>query len=113
VGAQRIDKQVLKCDRSVTMATTGAEVLDGLCRCLGDETRRRIYDDLGREPGLTTAELAARQPRMTRWAVMKHLAVLRGAELIQTLPQGRRRRHYRDERGLQPLRDWLAKGQSR
>jgi DNA-binding transcriptional ArsR family regulator len=50
---------------------------------------------------------------MTRWAVMKHLAVLRGAELIQTLPQGRRRRHYRDERGLQPLRDWLARGQTR
>ena len=95
------------------MATTAAEVLDGLCRCLADETRRRIYDELGREPGLTTAELAARQPRMTRWAVMKHLAVLRAADLIQTLPEGRRRRHYRDERALQPLRDWLAGGSAR
>ncbi len=95
------------------MATTTAELVDRLCRCLADETRRRIYDDLGREPGLTTAELAARQPRMTRWAVMKHLAVLRSADLIQTLPQGRRRRHYRDERGLQPLHDWLGNDQTR
>jgi predicted transcriptional regulator len=90
------------------MATTAAELLDRLCRCLADETRRRIYEDLGREPGLTTAQLAARHPRMSRWAVMKHLAVLRDADLVQTLPEGRRRRHYRDERGLQPLRDWLA-----
>jgi DNA-binding transcriptional ArsR family regulator len=106
----RIDNEHATCDRAVTMAPTAGETLDALFRCLADETRRRIYEDLGREPGLTTAELAARQPRMTRWAVMKHLAVLRGADLIQTLPEGRRRRHYRDERGLQPLRDWLARG---
>jgi predicted transcriptional regulator len=92
---------------------TAAETLDGLCRCLADRTRRGIYDELGREPGQTTVQLTARQPRMTRWAVMKHLAVLRDAGLIQTLPEGARRRHYRDERGLQPLRDWLAGGQAR
>jgi predicted transcriptional regulator len=95
------------------MAPGAAEDLDLLCRCLADETRRSIYEDLGREPGLTTAELAARQPRMTRWAVMKHLSVLRSADLIQTLPQGRRRRHYRDARALEPLRDWLAGGKAR
>jgi DNA-binding transcriptional ArsR family regulator len=40
--------------------------------------------------------------------VMKHLAVLRDAGLVQTLPEGRRRRHYRVERGLEPLRKWMA-----
>jgi DNA-binding transcriptional ArsR family regulator len=64
--------------------------------------------DLGAEPGLTTAELAERRPRLTRWAVMKHLAVLRDAGLIQTLPEGRRRRHYRDARALAALTAWLA-----
>jgi hypothetical protein len=38
---------------------------------------------------------------------MKHLAVLREAGMIQTLPEGRRRRHYRDPRALGPLLDWL------
>ena len=97
------------CDRVVTMDPQ-AERLDHLCRALADGSRRRILADLAREPGLTTAQLAARLPRMTRWAVMKHLASLRDAGLIQTLPEGRRRRHYRVERGLQPLHDWLAGG---
>jgi DNA-binding transcriptional ArsR family regulator len=82
--------------------------LDRLCRCLADETRRGIYEELRDEPGLTTAQLAARRPRMTRWAVMKHLVTLRDAGLVQTLPEGRRRRHYRDDRGLAALREWLG-----
>lgn len=85
-----------------------AAALDRLCGCLSDATRRRIYEELGRRPGLTTADLAAWEPRMTRWAIMKHLTVLRDAGLIQTMHQGRRRRHFRDERGLLPLREWLA-----
>lgn len=84
------------------------ERLDLVFRAMGDATRRAIWRDLTRDPGLTTAELAARRKRLTRWSVMKHLAVLRDAGLIETLPDGRRRRHYRVERGLQPLRDWIA-----
>jgi DNA-binding transcriptional ArsR family regulator len=81
--------------------------LDRGFRALSDATRRAIWMDLGAEPGLTTAELAERRPRLTRWAVMKHLAVLREAGLIQTLPEGRRRRHYRDTAAFAALRDWL------
>ena len=83
---------------------------DGLDRgfhALSDATRRAIWMDLGPEPGLTTAELAERRSTLTRWAVMKHLAVLREAGLIQTLPEGRRRRHYRDDRALHALGEWL------
>jgi DNA-binding transcriptional ArsR family regulator len=89
------------------MDAAGSEQLDRAFRALADRTRRAIWDELGREPGLTTAQLASRRSRMSRWAVMKHLAVLRDAGLIETLPEGRRRRHYRDERGIQGLRQWL------
>lgn len=84
--------------------------LDRTFHALSDPTRRSIWQELGREPGLTTAQLASRRKRLTRWSVMKHLAVLRDAGLIETLPDGRRRRHYRDERGLAELKGWLQQG---
>lgn len=83
--------------------------LDRAFHALSDATRRSIWEQLGREPGLTTAQLASRRKRMTRWSVMKHLAVLREAGLIETLPDGRKRRHYREERGLIGLRGWLGR----
>jgi DNA-binding transcriptional ArsR family regulator len=83
------------------------ERLDRAFQALSDSTRRWIWDQLGHEPGLTTAQLAARRKRMTRWSVMKHLAALREAGLIETLPDGRRRRHYRAERGLDGVRNWV------
>jgi DNA-binding transcriptional ArsR family regulator len=81
--------------------------LDLLLRALADPTRRRLYRLLGSKPGMTTHELAAQVPGMTRWGVMKHLAQLREAGLVQTLPEGRRRRHFREEAALVPLRRWL------
>jgi DNA-binding transcriptional ArsR family regulator len=84
--------------------------LDRRFRALADPTRRAIWEALGRTPGATTAELVSSQAGLSRWAIMKHLAVLRDAGLIQTLPQARHRRHYRDERALAPLRAWLGTG---
>ena len=85
-----------------------AATLDAICHAFADPTRRALWSEIGLSPGATTANLADAHPAVTRWAVMKHLAVLRRAGLIQTLPDGRRRRHYRDPRALAPLRDWLA-----
>ncbi len=82
--------------------------LDEVLRALSDPTRRRLYVEIAARPGLSTTELDARTPGMTRWGVMKHLSVLRAAGLIQTLPAGRRRRHYGENGALQPLRAWLA-----
>jgi DNA-binding transcriptional ArsR family regulator len=82
--------------------------LDALLRALSDSTRRRLYGLVRSEPGLSTADLAARTPGMTRWGVMKHLTVLREARLIQTLPEGRRRLHYGEPAALDSLRRWLA-----
>jgi DNA-binding transcriptional ArsR family regulator len=82
--------------------------LSSICHALADPTRRQLLGLLAQAPGATTTELAAVAPRMTRWAVMKHLTVLRDAGLIQTLPEGRRRRHYRVPGGLRDLQGWLA-----
>ena len=82
--------------------------LDEVLRALSDPTRRRLYVEIAAQPGLGTTELAGRTPGMTRWGVMKHLSVLRAAGLIQTLPSGRRRRHYSETGALGPLRGWLS-----
>ena len=90
------------------MEPTESERLDRTFRALGDASRRRIWAVLGERPGATTMELAAAVPRLSRWAVMKHLAVLRDAGLVQTLPRGRQRCHYRVEAELSTVRAWLA-----
>ncbi len=86
----------------------GTEALDRTFKALGDGTRRRIWTILGARPGASTSELTAAFPMLSRWAVLKHLAVLREAELMQTLPQGRQRHHYRSDHALDAIRQWLG-----
>ena len=62
--------------------------LDRVWRALADPTRRRILDLLRKKP-LTTTLLVERIPEMSRFGVMKHLAVLREAGLVQSRDQGR------------------------
>jgi predicted transcriptional regulator len=85
-----------------------SERLDRTFHALGDSSRRRIWRLLGERPGATTMDLAAAVPGISRWAVMKHLAVLRDAGLVQTLPRGRQRCHYRVDAELAGARSWLA-----
>jgi len=89
------------------MASTDSAELDRLLRAVADPTRRRIVRLLSQRPGLTTNEIAGRVPGMTRWGVMKHLAQLQKAGLVQTLPEGRRRRHFLEVAALRPLSVWL------
>jgi DNA-binding transcriptional ArsR family regulator len=74
---------------------------------LADPTRRRIVEILALQRSVTTNELAVMFP-VTRWAVMKHLTVLRAAGLVQTMPEGRRRLHFLEQRRLEAVRAWLA-----
>ena len=74
---------------------------------LADPTRRRILELLASQRSVSTNELAVMFP-VTRWAVMKHLAVLQGAGLVQTMPEGRRRLHFLERRRLEAVRTWLA-----
>ncbi len=80
---------------------------DQIWRCLADPTRRALLEHVADAPGITTSELVSTAAGITRWAVMKHLAVLRAAGLLHTMAEGRHRRHYPDLAGLHPLRTWL------
>ena len=82
--------------------------LDALAHAVSDGTRRRIIEHLRTNPGATTADVAALAPSMTRFAVMKHLEVLRRSGLVRSMDEGRRRRHYLEPAALEPLRDWLG-----
>jgi predicted transcriptional regulator len=90
------------------MEPSEMDTIDRTFRALGDPSRRQLWLVLGERPGATTMELAGALPRLSRWAVMKHIAVLRDAGLVQTLPRGRQRCHYRVERALGPAVAWLG-----
>jgi DNA-binding transcriptional ArsR family regulator len=98
----------MSCDHTVTMMDDEMSRLDAICHSLADPTRRVILAELTRSPGATTAQLALLAPTVSRFAVMKHLEVLRRAGLVRSMDEGRRRRHYREPAAEQPLRDWLA-----
>jgi DNA-binding transcriptional ArsR family regulator len=89
------------------MLTASDARLDALGHAIADSTRRGILVHLRSNAGATTADLAALAPTMTRFAVMKHLEVLRRAGMLRTMSEGRRRRHYLERTALDPLRDWL------
>ena len=67
-----------------------ADELDKVWKALSDATRRSILDLLRTGPK-TTTEIVAEFPDMTRFAVMKHMDVLRDADLVITRSEGRRR----------------------
>jgi DNA-binding transcriptional ArsR family regulator len=90
----------------MTQRTTGDPV-QVVVAALADPTRRMLFEAVVREPGLTTSQLGARAKQITRWGVIKHLAVLRDAGLVQTMATGRLRRHYAERAALDPLRAWL------
>ncbi len=64
--------------------------LDQIWKALADETRRAILDFLRSGPRPTT-EIVEQFPDLSRFAVMKHLDVLRQAALVVTHEEGRRR----------------------
>jgi DNA-binding transcriptional ArsR family regulator len=64
--------------------------LDAVWKALSDRTRRAILDFLRDRPR-TTTEIVDTFPHMTRFGVMKHLEVLRQAELVSTREEGRQR----------------------
>jgi ArsR family transcriptional regulator len=82
--------------------------LNMLMAALSDPTRRRILERMAEDEPLATNQLT-RSFALTRWTVMKHLAVLRAAGLVQTLAQGRRRLHYLDRRRLAAAREWIER----
>jgi DNA-binding transcriptional ArsR family regulator len=66
------------------------ESLDPVWKALSDPTRRAILDALRDRPR-TTTEIVERVPQLSRFGVMKHLEVLRQAQLVFTREAGRQR----------------------
>ena len=80
-------------------------------KALGDRTRRRMLDRLAKRPR-TTGELAAAFPKLSRFAVMKHLRVLHKAGLIVVTREGRKRWNSLNPVPLQEVfRRWVGANQ--
>ena len=91
------------------MSRTERQALDVILSALGDPTRRALFEQALAHPGMTTSDLCDGAKSLSRWGVMKHLAVLREAGLIQTMATGRLRRHYAETSALTPVREWISR----
>ncbi len=94
------------------MVTYHAEVYeeDLVFKALADPTRRALLDTLFERDGQTVQALCAGVPEMTRFGVMKHLAVLSAANLVTTHKQGREKLHHLNPIPIQQLAErWISK----
>jgi DNA-binding transcriptional ArsR family regulator len=83
---------------------------DRIFKALADSNRRRLLDELSASPGCTLTELAALFPGMTRFGVMKHLAVLEDAHLVVSRKVGRTKEHYLNAVPIRRIHDrWISK----
>ena len=82
--------------------------MDTLFKALNDPARRAMLDSLRARDGQTLSELE-QQFDMSRFGVMKHLAVLEAAGLVLTRKVGRFKYHYLNALPLQEVMDrWIA-----
>jgi DNA-binding transcriptional ArsR family regulator len=80
---------------------------DALFAALGDPTRRRLLDRLARDGPLTATQLAPAYP-ISRQALVKHLASLSDAGLVEPWRVGREVRYGVVAGGLDDAAAWLA-----
>jgi DNA-binding transcriptional ArsR family regulator len=78
-------------------------------RALADPTRRYLLDLLFERDGRTLTELTSHL-EMTRYGVMKHLAVLEEANLVVPQRSGREKLHFLNPVPIQLLHNrWISK----
>lgn len=83
---------------------------DAVFKALADRGRRALLDALFASDGQTVGALCAVLPEMTRFGVMKHLAVLEAANLVVTQRHGRSKLHYLNPVPIAQIADrWIAK----
>ena len=79
-------------------------------KALADNTRRALLDALFERDGQSVAALCDQFPEMTRFGVIKHLAVLEAANLVTTRREGRNKFHYLNPVPIQQVADrWIGK----
>ncbi len=82
---------------------------DPLFRALADASRRKLLDKLHRKNGQTLGELC-RGLRMTRQAVAKHLAILKKANLVSWIREGREKFHFINPVPINEIAErWISK----
>jgi DNA-binding transcriptional ArsR family regulator len=85
--------------------------MDRVFKALGDRSRRKMLDLLAERPR-TTGELAAAFPKLSRFAVMKHLSVLSAAGLLVVTRDGRKRWNAINAAPLrEAFRRWVGKNE--
>lgn len=83
---------------------------DPVFRALADPTRRALLDALFELDGQSVQALCAQVPEMTRFGVMKHLAILEEANLVIAHRDGRSKLHFLNPVPIQQLADrWIGK----
>jgi uncharacterized protein YndB with AHSA1/START domain len=83
--------------------------MDDVFRALSDPTRRGLLDELMKEDGQNLSALEKRLP-MTRFGVMKHLAVLEAAGLVVSRRRGREKLHFLNPIPIRLVHDrWVSK----
>jgi len=79
-------------------------------KALADSTRRALLDALYERDGQSVQALCAVVPEMTRFGVMKHLAILETANLVITHRAGRSKLHFLNPVPIQQFADrWIDK----
>lgn len=82
---------------------------DTVFKALADSHRRAILDALRSKDGQTLGELCEPMP-MTRYGVMKHLALLETAGLVTTERVGREKHHYLNPIPIQMVYErWVSR----
>jgi DNA-binding transcriptional ArsR family regulator len=82
---------------------------DVVFRALAAPTRRKLLDELRRRDGQTLSALERKLP-MSRFGVMKHLAVLEEANLVVTRKRGREKLHFLNPVPIRLIHDrWVSK----
>lgn len=81
--------------------------VDAVLAALADPTRRRLLDVLAQQGQASATALAGRLP-VSRQAVVKHLRVLEGADLVSGVRAGREVLYRVRPRGLDASARWMA-----
>lgn len=87
--------------------STGADVVDSVLSALADPTRRQLLDMLSARGQATATTLADGLP-VSRQAVVKHLAVLDAAGLVDGVKVGREVRYAVRSESLDTTARWMA-----
>ncbi|MFN8489088.1 MAG: metalloregulator ArsR/SmtB family transcription factor [Caldilineaceae bacterium] len=76
-------------------------------QAIADPNRRKILDLLRDRGPLRAGEIVAQLTHISQPAVSKHLRILRAAQLVRSVPDGRERCYHLNPDTLREMAEWL------